>query len=93
MAGNVSSGSSEAESVLSAFRRVLNPVQVVDVSSVRVEEAVRLCHMLRANCATSVKLVVAGGDGTIGWVLNTLHSKKLMQVILTAGNSLVSHTK
>ena len=79
--GNVSSGSSEAESVLSAFRRVLNPVQVVDVSSVRVEEAVRWCRLLHDKCGGhSVKLVVAGGDGTIGWVLNTLHTKQLMQV-------------
>jgi len=27
-----------------------------------------------------VRMVIAGGDGTIAWVLNTLHQKKFMQV-------------
>ncbi|KAA0188258.1 hypothetical protein HAZT_HAZT007986 [Hyalella azteca] len=144
--GNVASGSSEAEVVLSSFRRWLNPVQVLDVSVVPVEEAARWCRLLHEKLATqstsgarekfpsqsvgqnnhllqkgldvtsgdtevvdgdhrhaavsddggnqtdgqtddsgrAVTVVIAGGDGTIGWVLNTLHKKKLLQRVKVA---------
>ena len=59
---------------------------MVDVSSVKVEEAVRWCKMLHEKLQQApsgerrVRLIIAGGDGTIGWVLNTLHKKNLMHV-------------
>ncbi|KAF2357512.1 Diacylglycerol kinase catalytic domain, partial [Trinorchestia longiramus] len=145
--GNVSSGSSEAEVVLSSFRRWLNPVQVLDVSVVPVEEAARWCRLLHEKLVAqptspdasdfphqsrdfssgapensdstlgsesldankesvasntselpanttgsehaaadgrSVTVIIAGGDGTIGWVLNTLYKKKLMHRVKVA---------
>uniref|UniRef100_A0A1B0D780 Diacylglycerol kinase n=1 Tax=Phlebotomus papatasi TaxID=29031 RepID=A0A1B0D780_PHLPP len=65
---NIKSGSSRADDILSLFRGVLNPLQVTEMS--------------RAGCSTMdcshspkpCRVLIAGGDGTIGWVLNTLFS-------------------
>ncbi|KAB7500052.1 Diacylglycerol kinase epsilon [Armadillidium nasatum] len=72
--GNCSSGSSEAEQILSAFRHVLNPAQVVDLSKRSPEEALEWCHLLSD---ITCKVIVAGGDGTVGWVFDTIFKLKL----------------
>ncbi|KAL7648458.1 UNVERIFIED_CONTAM: hypothetical protein RMT77_000364 [Armadillidium vulgare] len=72
--GNCSSGSSEAEQILSAFRNVLNPAQVVDLSKRSPEEALEWCHLLSD---ITCKVIVAGGDGTVGWVFDTIFKLKL----------------
>jgi len=71
---NNKSGNSDAASVLSSFRRHLNPAQVVDLDESRMEEALEWCHL---TSPTQCYVLACGGDGTIGWVLNTIEKMKL----------------
>ncbi|XP_045771703.1 diacylglycerol kinase epsilon isoform X1 [Maniola jurtina] len=64
---NRKSGSNRSDEVLSIFRGLLNPLQVIDISATSPERAVR---WLPSRC----RVLVAGGDGTVAWVLNALHS-------------------
>jgi len=50
------------------LRRQLNPAQVVDLSESGMEEALQWCNL---TAPTSCYLLVCGGDGTVGWLLNT----------------------
>ncbi|KAF9424056.1 hypothetical protein HW555_000765 [Spodoptera exigua] len=61
------SGSNRSDEVLSLFRGLLNPIQVVDISSTSPENVVR---WLPPRC----RILVAGGDGTVAWVMNSLSS-------------------
>jgi len=67
--GNGKSGSSEACHVLSSARKVLNAVQAIDLANQEPMMALQLCTLLRD---TQCRLLIAGGDGTISWVLNTV---------------------
>ncbi|CAK1547185.1 unnamed protein product [Leptosia nina] len=64
---NRKSGSNRSDEVLSLFRGLLNPLQVIDISRTAPETVVR---WLPPRC----RVLVAGGDGTIAWVLNALHT-------------------
>ncbi|XP_035433057.1 diacylglycerol kinase epsilon isoform X2 [Spodoptera frugiperda] len=64
---NPKSGSNRSDEVLSLFRGLLNPIQVVDISSTSPESVVR---WLPPRC----RILVAGGDGTVAWVMNSLFS-------------------
>ncbi|CAG4979882.1 unnamed protein product [Colias eurytheme] len=64
---NRKSGSNRSDEVLSIFRGLLNPLQVVDISRCAPESVVR---WLPPRC----RVLVAGGDGTVAWVLNALHA-------------------
>ncbi|XP_050667193.1 diacylglycerol kinase epsilon isoform X2 [Leptidea sinapis] len=64
---NKNSGSNQSGEVLSIFRGLLNPIQVIDVSRTSPESVVK---WLPSRC----RVLVAGGDGTIAWVLNALHT-------------------
>lgn len=64
---NRKSGSNRGDEVLSLFRGLLNPIQVVDIGTNPPESVVRwLPHKCR--------ILVAGGDGTVAWVLTALLS-------------------
>ncbi|XP_047517010.1 diacylglycerol kinase epsilon [Pieris napi] len=63
---NRKSGSNRSDEVLSLFRGLLNPLQVIDISRTAPDVVVR---WLPPKC----RVLVAGGDGTVGWVLNALH--------------------
>lgn len=73
--GNRKSGSNEADSVLSSFRNVLNPAQVIDLADRPPEEALEWCRLLASD--VTCRVIVAGGDGTVGWVFNAIHKIKL----------------
>ncbi|KAM3964376.1 diacylglycerol kinase epsilon [Aphomia sociella] len=64
---NRKSGSNRSDEVLSIFRGLLNPIQVVDISTTAPASVVR---WLPERC----RVLAAGGDGTVAWVLNTLLS-------------------
>ncbi|KAK6623888.1 hypothetical protein RUM44_010744 [Polyplax serrata] len=66
---NCKSGSNDGQEVLSAFRGLLHPGQVIDLSKKKPEAALEWCAQLPN---TRCKILVAGGDGTIGWVLNSI---------------------
>jgi len=72
--GNKKSGNNDGNSVLAAFRRHLNPAQVVDLSEGRMEEVVEWCVLAGPVRCT---VVVCGGDGTIAWLLNIADKMKL----------------
>ncbi|KAJ9577627.1 hypothetical protein L9F63_005814, partial [Diploptera punctata] len=71
---NCKSGNNEGDYILSRFRHILNPAQVVDLSARPPEAALEWCSLLgnvRAN------VLVAGGDGTVSWVLNAINKLQL----------------
>lgn len=67
---NRKSGNNDGERILQAFRGILNPVQVIDLCDMPLESALEWCHLLPPN--VSCRILVGGGDGTIGWVLDTI---------------------
>ncbi|GBP41964.1 Diacylglycerol kinase epsilon [Eumeta japonica] len=70
---NRKSGSNRSDEVLSIFRGILNPIQVVDIGSVSPE---RVSQWLPGRC----RVLVAGGDGTVSWVLNALAQCTIRQI-------------
>eukprot|EP00095_Tigriopus_kingsejongensis_P001109 maker-scaffold622_size123092-snap-gene-0.19 protein:Tk01109 transcript:maker-scaffold622_size123092-snap-gene-0.19-mRNA-1 annotation:"diacylglycerol kinase epsilon" len=72
--GNTKAGNNDGAIFLNAFRAVLNPIQVVDLNESKMEEAVALCRLLQP---TQTLILVAGGDGTVGWTLNTIDQMKV----------------
>ncbi|XP_059047110.1 diacylglycerol kinase epsilon [Achroia grisella] len=64
---NRKSGSNRSDEVLSIFRGLLNPIQVVDISVMSPASVVR---WLPNRC----RVLAAGGDGTVASVLNALQS-------------------
>lgn len=70
---NIKSGSSEAEEVASLFRQILNPIQIVSLSSRGPAEALEIVKLSPVHC----RILVCGGDGSVAWVLNTIHEMKL----------------
>lgn len=74
---NTKAGSKDGDMILSLFRGLLNPTQVVDLTNMKPEIALEWCYMLQ-NIPTNI--LIAGGDGTIGWILNCIHNLKFKQV-------------
>lgn len=71
--GNLRSGDNTAANVIASFRSVLNPIQIFELSS-GPGEALRLISKIRsAQC----RILVAGGDGTVGWILNEIFRKNI----------------
>ncbi|CAH2980291.1 unnamed protein product [Chilo suppressalis] len=64
---NPKSGSNRSDEILSLFRGLLNPLQVVDLSRTAPETVVR---WLPSRC----RVLAVGGDGTVAWILNSLLS-------------------
>ncbi|XP_031352695.1 diacylglycerol kinase epsilon isoform X2 [Photinus pyralis] len=64
---NRKSGNNDGEMVLSEFRRYLNPAQVMDLSE-RPPAVILQWSILIA--PQPVKMMVAGGDGTVAWILS-----------------------
>ncbi|XP_059804123.1 diacylglycerol kinase epsilon isoform X2 [Hypanus sabinus] len=71
--GNSRSGNNMAQSLMGEFRTILNPVQVLDLGTVTPYKALQLCTVLPSH---SVCVLVCGGDGTVGWVLDAIDEMK-----------------
>ncbi|XP_067440361.1 diacylglycerol kinase epsilon [Thunnus thynnus] len=71
---NTRSGNNMGEALLGEFRTLLNPVQVFDLSELAPSKALQLCTLLPPG---SVRVLVCGGDGTVGWVLDAIDTMKL----------------
>ncbi|ROI15661.1 Diacylglycerol kinase epsilon [Anabarilius grahami] len=71
---NTRSGNNMGEVLLGEFRTLLNPVQVFDLSELPPSKALQLCTLLPPG---SVRVLVCGGDGTVGWVLDAIDAMKL----------------
>ena len=74
--GNKKSGNKDCISILASFRGQLNPAQVVDLDDCKMEDGLKWCQLLDHH-GIKCYVVVAGGDGTIGWVLNTIDKLNL----------------
>lgn len=59
---NPKSGGTEGRYLLRKFRELLNPIQVVDLSQEKPNLKLELFYDL-----SSFKILVCGGDGTVGW--------------------------
>ncbi|EFX86572.1 hypothetical protein DAPPUDRAFT_312909 [Daphnia pulex] len=79
--GNGKSGSNEACHILSSARKVLNAVQAIDLSDQEPKIALQLCALLKE---TQCRLLIAGGDGTIAWVLNAVQNLDVKHLPETA---------
>ncbi|XP_066153489.1 diacylglycerol kinase epsilon isoform X2 [Euwallacea fornicatus] len=71
---NKKSGNSDGALILSGFRKYLNPAQVIDLTNRKPAAALQWCVLLAPK---TVRILVAGGDGTISWVLTTSHKLDL----------------
>ncbi|XP_066444303.1 diacylglycerol kinase epsilon [Eleutherodactylus coqui] len=71
---NTRSGNNMGEVLASEFKGLLNPLQVFDLSKTSPYKALQLCTLLPAN---SAKVLVCGGDGTVGWVLDAVDEMKI----------------
>ncbi|KAL7890921.1 hypothetical protein AOLI_G00003970 [Acnodon oligacanthus] len=71
---NTRSGNNMGEVLLGEFRTLLNPVQVFDLSEIAPAKALQLCTLLPPG---AVRVLVCGGDGTVGWVLDAIDTMKL----------------
>jgi diacylglycerol kinase (ATP) len=88
---NRKSGNGDGEHILQAFRALLNPaqvllfsfslfnviqlfLQVIDLSEISPECGLEWCHLLPS---VTCRILVAGGDGTVGWVLQAIDNLRL----------------
>jgi len=78
---NPKSGGYEGANLLKAFRGLLNPAQVIDLSEISPEVALEFCNLLPD---VEFRVLICGGDGTIGWVLNAIEKLKLSRPPYTA---------
>lgn len=79
--GNRKSGNNESELILSSFRRILNPAQVIDLAERPPEEALEWCHLVPD---VTCRIIVAGGDGSVGWVFDAIYKLKFKNVPLVS---------
>lgn len=71
---NTRSGNNMGEVLVSEFKGLLNPLQVFDLSKTSPFKALQLCTLLPDN---ATKVLVCGGDGTVGWVLDAVDEMKI----------------
>lgn len=76
MIANAKAGSNDADHVVALLGGFLNPAQVATVGPGKMEAALEWCRLIKD---IPCRVLVAGGDGTVAWVLNTIHSLKLTQ--------------
>ncbi|XP_057665823.1 diacylglycerol kinase epsilon isoform X3 [Diorhabda carinulata] len=79
---NKKSGNGDGASILSEFRKYLNPIQVIDLNERKPLAALQLCVLLSPK---KVNILVAGGDGTISWMLTTSYKLDLDMLYVTFG--------
>lgn len=66
---NLKSGDSTAAEVIALFRGILHPLQVMELGKDGPQESLQFA--VKAS-PRQCRILVAGGDGTVGWVLNTI---------------------
>ncbi|KAH8371257.1 hypothetical protein KR093_006752, partial [Drosophila rubida] len=68
---NTKSGSSTGSNALSLLRGFLHPMQVMELGTRGPQDALQ---WVAKTSPRPCRILVAGGDGTIGWVLNTIYT-------------------
>lgn len=74
---NCKSGNNDGDKLLSCLRSLMNPAQLIDLSARPPDAAMEWCRLISPSVEQAPIILVAGGDGTVGWVLNTIHKSKL----------------
>lgn len=67
---NSKSGGSQGHFLIEELKQYLNPLQVVEVSTI---DPIVLIKEF-SSCLKQYKVLVCGGDGTISWILNSIQS-------------------
>lgn len=75
--GNCKSGNGDGALLMSEMRRLLNPFQVADLSETSPDVVLSWIKRVRP---VKINLLVAGGDGTVAWILNTIQKMQLMPI-------------
>lgn len=71
---NPNSGGKDGQTILSSFRKLLNPVQVLDLSEFGPECGLEICRFLPEH---TCRVLACGGDGTVGWILAAIDKANL----------------
>lgn len=71
------SGDNTAASVIAMFRSILNPIQIFELSSDGPDAALNLVSKMKS---TTCRMLVAGGDGTIAWILEKIVGKNIKPI-------------
>ncbi len=71
---NPNSGGKDGEAIISTFRKLLNPIQVVDLSELTPECGLEICRFLPQHVC---RVLACGGDGTVGWILAAIDKANL----------------
>ncbi|KAH0629227.1 hypothetical protein JD844_011148 [Phrynosoma platyrhinos] len=71
---NTRSGNNMGETLMGQFKILLNPIQVFELTKTTPTKALQLCTWLPCN---SARVLVCGGDGTVGWVLDAIDDMKI----------------
>ncbi|XP_022916830.1 diacylglycerol kinase epsilon [Onthophagus taurus] len=71
---NRKSGNNDGDAVLSEFRKILNPAQVLDLAERPPAAALQWSILVAPK---PIRLLVAGGDGTVSWLLSSIHRMDL----------------
>lgn len=67
---NSKSGNADADSIIISLSTILNPLQIVEMNKINPDEVVR--WMVEYSNLVMFKILVCGGDGSVGWVLESL---------------------
>lgn len=79
---NRRSGNNDGAHILSYFRRMMNPCQILDLSVHSPLLILKWCSLIPVGVKFYV--LVAGGDGTVAWVLNSINKSAInLPVIFT----------
>ncbi|XP_007428710.1 diacylglycerol kinase epsilon [Python bivittatus] len=71
---NTRSGNNMGETLMGQLKILLNPIQVFDLTKTTPAKALQLCTWLPCN---SARVLICGGDGTVGWVLDAIDDMKI----------------
>ncbi|XP_017771551.1 PREDICTED: diacylglycerol kinase epsilon [Nicrophorus vespilloides] len=71
---NRKSGNNDGGTILSEFRKILNPAQVIDLAERPPAAALQWSVLVAPK---PIRLLVAGGDGTVSWMLTTSYKMDL----------------
>ncbi|TMW41277.1 hypothetical protein DOY81_013644 [Sarcophaga bullata] len=74
---NTKSGSNTGSDVVSLLRGYLHPLQVMELGSRGPQDAMQWAAKASPR---PCRVLVAGGDGTVGWVLNTIYSLNIKPI-------------
>lgn len=69
---NGRSGGGEGAALIRQFRRVLNTIQVVDITKCPPATVLR-----RFSIFDTIRVLACGGDGTVAWVLGAVDEAKM----------------